>query len=194
MTERTGEVTGVDWTALRSRLAAAGRALAESDVRSEQQVHAVLAERARALARVEAPPADGRVPMVLFQLAGERYAIDASCVREVFRLTELALLPGAAPPLVAGPVRRGDLLMVLDLRRGLGLPADALDDLRLVLVLERPGAAVGVLADEVLGIVSLRPRDVDRSADARTRNQYVHGVTHDAVAVLEASALLRPHS
>ncbi len=194
MTQRTTDGTAVDWTALRRRLAAAGRALAEREARSEEQSRAILVERARELAKVETPLPDDRVSMVLFRLAGERYAIEASCVREVFRLTDLAMLPGAEPPLVAVTVRRGDLLMVLDLRRGLGLPADALDDLRLVLVIERPGAAAGLLADEVLEVVPLRPREIDRSAGGRTRNDYVHGVTHDAVVVLEASALLRTHS
>jgi purine-binding chemotaxis protein CheW len=60
--------------------------------------------------------------LLVFELAGVRYALELSCVREVVRAVFITPLPGA-PPVVEGVISaRGELVVVYDLRARFGLP------------------------------------------------------------------------
>lgn len=174
----------VDWGELRRRLEESTRRLEQHSGASEQAA-AVLRARARALASPPPPPPPGGMEeIVTFRLAGETFGVAAASVLEVCRLTQLAALPGAVPPAAGVTVWRGDLLIVLDLRPGLGLSPHALNDLRqIVVVMTRVGPAA-VLADEVLGIQQVRPLEPAGPVGAGAR-QYVRGITHDAVVILD---------
>lgn len=153
---------------------------------------AVLEERARALARVAAPPAGEALEVVTFILANETYAVESSLVVAVFRLTDLALLPGAEPPVCGVTAWRGELLTILDLRPLLGLSSTALNDLSRVIVLGEEGPTFGVLADAVREIVVVPVSDVreppERTAAGR---EYLRGITGQAVLILDGRALVR---
>ncbi|HEX2166149.1 MAG TPA: chemotaxis protein CheW [Longimicrobiales bacterium] len=71
--------------------------------------------------------------LLVFELAGVRYALQLSAVREVVRAVLIAPLPDA-PPVIEGIVDiRGELVPVYDLRLRFGLPPRALHpDERLV--------------------------------------------------------------
>jgi purine-binding chemotaxis protein CheW len=159
--------------------------------RTSERDAAVLAERARLLARpAVAPDARDATEAIVVRLAKELYAIEASAVLEAVALSELAPLPGAQPPVFAVTVWRGDLLLLLDVRRSLGLSAAALSDLRYVVVLAGEEGPVGILVDEVVGVRSLSLADV-RPLASETPSDVVRGVTADAIVVLEPSALTR---
>lgn len=153
--------------------------------------HEVLAERARSLARPAAapPPADA-LAVVSVRIAKESYGIEASDVLEVMSLSAFARLPGAMPPLFAVTAWRGDLLLLLDIRRALGLSSTALNDLRHVVVLEAGPQPVGILVDEVIGMTTIRTGDV-RPLGTGAARELVRGVTSDALIVLETSAISR---
>lgn len=80
--------------------------------------------------RLAAPLQDealqGGLEIVVFWLAGERYAFETSQVREVFAVadaTQIVALPGT-PPWMQGILNvRGHILAVLDLQRLFGLPS-----------------------------------------------------------------------
>jgi purine-binding chemotaxis protein CheW len=158
--------------------------------RGPERDAAVLAERARLLARpVAAPDARDVADAIVVRLAKELYAIEASAVLEAVALSELAPLPGAIPPVFAVTVWRGDLLLLLDVRRSLGLSA-ALSDLRYVVVLAGDDGPVGILVDEIVGVRSFVLADV-RPLSAETPSDVIRGVTASAIVVLEPSALTR---
>lgn len=158
-----------------------------------ERVQRILEERARRLARPAAPqrPADV-LEVVSFQLAGERYAIAAERVREVFRLQGRSALPGAPDPIAGVTAHRGEILTLLDVRSILGLSSAALNDLGRVLVLEHGRTHVGILVDRVEGVeevprAELRP-PLPLGPAAR---EHLVGVTGDALIVLDVDVLLR---
>lgn len=100
-------------------------------------------------------------PFLVFEVAGQRYALPVAQVREVLPRVALAPVP-EAPAGLAGLLRlRGGHLPVVDLRERLSLlrAAPRLSQ-RIVVVLLGP-SAVGVLTDAVEGLALL-----DRAADA----------------------------
>ena len=106
MSQPTLGPQAIDWAEVRQRLARAGAALEEALHPSPERAHAVLEERARALARAPAARA-AEAPgllVVTFALGGEHYALEARHVREVSRLTDCTPLPGApgSPSLSTG--------------------------------------------------------------------------------------------
>lgn len=155
----------------------------------------MLEERARQLARpaMTAAAADA-LEVITFGLANETYAIESRYVIEVFRLTDLSPLPGAEPPVFGVTGWRGSLLTILDLRRVLGLPVGALDDLSRVIVLGDDRPAFGVLADAVKELASFPASEVREAPDGIAANRtYLRGVTSEAVLVLDAPQLLQLH-
>ena len=157
----------------------------------ENRDRAVLEERARSLARpASAPPPSDALAVVSVRIAKESYGIEAAHVLEVVSLVEFARLPGAALPVFAVMAWRGDLLLLLDIRRALGLSSTALNDLRHVVVLEAGPEPVGILVDEVIGMTTIRTADV-RPLGTGGARELVRGVTSDALIVLETSALSR---
>jgi purine-binding chemotaxis protein CheW len=149
-------------------------------------------ERARSLARApeRVPDAAEVFEVVTFRLAGERYAIEARHVRRVVRLEDPTPVPGT-PEFLAGVInQRGEVLAVFDLRTLLGVGAGA-DAPERVLVLGDDRDEFGVVADTVQETVTLRIDEVLEPSGAAGGRQYLHGVTSDALIVLDGAALLR---
>jgi purine-binding chemotaxis protein CheW len=158
-----------------------------------ERVREILEQRAEALARVPAETAadaDG-IEVVVFNLAGECYAIETTYVCEVAPLPPLALLPGA-PDFFAGVVSlRGQMLAVIDLRRLFGLPVLEGIALRRLVVLGEGQPELGILAEVVSEIVRLpQGRLLDPAAPAGLTPEHVRGVTEQALIVLDGAALL----
>ncbi|MGH7505553.1 MAG: chemotaxis protein CheW [Longimicrobiales bacterium] len=150
----------------------------------------ILELRARELAR---PPRRDRSrtdsDVVIFSLARASYAIELNCLRHVFALRELALLPGAEAPLIGVTAWRGDLIPVLDLAGILGLPEGGPTDRGHVLVLGVGDRSFALLADAILDVITIS----DSLAPA-AGHRFLRGVTADAVAVLDGRQLIRTFS
>jgi purine-binding chemotaxis protein CheW len=180
----------VDWSAMRKRMAAAG----ESRALSREAKDAILAERARLLARPVETAVTGAAHLRLatFALASEHYGIDARLVIEISRLSDFTPLPRAPSHLVGITNLRGEILPIFDVRALLGRSRRALDDLSRLIVLGKTRAEFGILADTTRELVSLSEMDLmppppSVSAEAR---HYLRGVTKDALVVLDGSVLL----
>lgn len=156
---------------------------------------AILAERARLLARPLAPPkADEAVIEVIgFRLAGERYALDADVVREVLPFTDFTGLPGVPPYVIGVTNLRGEILVVFDLRILFGLPGRGLTDRTRLIVCGADGPEFGIVADATQDVSSLPVSALAAEATllGAERQPCVRGVTRDAVIVLDGAALLR---
>jgi purine-binding chemotaxis protein CheW len=62
------------------------------------------------------------VQLLVFELAGARFALELACLREVVRAVFITPLPGA-PPAVEGVISvRGEVVPIYDLRLRFGLP------------------------------------------------------------------------
>lgn len=167
-------------------ICAEGSAVTLTDARSRE----LLEERARVLARPLAPEHPGAtLALVTFGLADETYGIEARHVCGVFRLTDLAPLPGAEAALAGLTGWRGDLLTVLDLRVLLGLPAAGLDDRAWVVAVGRERPAFGLLAGALRDLVTVRGDQMSPPRDGDGR-RLVRGVTRDAVQVVDIESIM----
>lgn len=154
----------------------------------------ILRARAQALAKEDADPLEGSafLEVVEFSLAVERYAMETTHVREVQPLRQLTRLPGT-PAFVAGIVNvRGHILPVLDIRKFFGLPDRGITDAHQVLLVRHEDTEVGILADLVIGLRSVRRDSLETSLPMLSgiRGEYLRGVTPDRVAILDAARIL----
>lgn len=183
---------GIDWDAVRRRLADAERVLAQQAAPSPGERQAILRARALALA-AEAKAATGESCEVLdFVLAQERYAIETTWVREVVPLRELAALPGV-PPFVLGIMPlRGEIVSVLDLKKFFELPDRGLSDLNKAIVLTDGAMQFAILADLVAGVRRLPLAELQPPLATLTdiRSQYLLGITGRRDVVLDGRRLL----
>jgi len=192
MSTRAGTGGPVDWAALHGRLRDTGLGAAEPADDPERH-RAILDARARALARSRAEPAPAdTVALVSLTLGGERWAVSAALVWDVFRLVEFAPLPGAAIPVAGITAWRGTILTLLDLRSVLGMPAGALADLRFAAVVGEERPTFGILADAMGELVAVNPHDLREPPEGvAPRREYVAGVAPASLAVLDVRRLLR---
>jgi len=154
----------------------------------------ILKARARALAREtareEAP--GGRLEILEFSLAYERYGLETAFVREVHPLKELTRLP-CTPAFVAGIINvRGQILAVIDLKRFFNLPEKGLSDLNKVIILRREGLEVGLLADAVMGVSPVPLAELQSSLPTLegVDPDYLKGLTREALIILDAEKIL----
>jgi purine-binding chemotaxis protein CheW len=154
----------------------------------------ILHERAVALARV--PPVDsaaqGRLELLEFKLANERYALETRHVIEVHPLRELTPLPGT-PAFIRGIVNlRGRILPVFDLKTFFGLPEYGVTDLHRIIVVRGNGLELGLLADVVAGVRSVAVESL--SPPLPTLSQiaavYLKGVSEERLVVLDLDRIL----
>lgn len=183
---------GVDWTHLRRRLEAASEALTRGGAPDPEEAKAVLAERARTLARATRED-EGAAPLdvLAFELAGERHAVETRHVQAVFRRAALTPLPGIPAPVVGVTVWRGELLVVLRFRSG-GAPP--VDDPAWVVALGTDRAAFGLLSDTRPELERVERGDLGPAPTASTWGpDAVLGITPDALLVLDGGTLIRTY-
>jgi chemotaxis signal transduction protein len=185
-------VEQVDWLQVHARIEHLARELAGAGERSPEAEQALLAERARLLARrggaAEAAPS---TEVVRFALGGRVAAIAARWVVEAVRESTPTPLPGAAPPVRALVPWRGRILTALDLRDALGAPAGA--EPRRLLVLGDARAELALLVDEILGLDTIADARVHPLPDGAAGRQYALGLADDATLLLDGAAVLRLH-
>jgi purine-binding chemotaxis protein CheW len=99
--------------------------------------------------------------MLAFRLAGEEYAIDIGAIEEIIKprpATEVPFTPAFCPGIVS---LRGRVVTIIDLRKRLGLPAEAPGRAARVIVARGEGRVVGLLVDAVTGVVRLPPEEIE---------------------------------
>jgi purine-binding chemotaxis protein CheW len=185
---------GIDWAALRRRLAGTADGMAAAGELDEGAERALLVRRAERLARP--PPSSletgGALQVVTFSLGRERYGIESAYVREVVRFTDFTPVPGAPEFLVGVTGLRGELLAIVDLRALLGVQQQGITDLSRIIVLGGERAEFGLLADSTHELKLLPAGQLlEPAAAAGLERQLLRGVTAEALIVLDGAALLR---
>jgi len=184
----------IDWQDVRSKLTRAAASSDEALSPSPEVTRAILAERARLLARVPAVPpgASEILSVMIFTLGRERYAIESRFLREVVRVTDITAVPDT-PEFLAGVTNvRGEILGLVDLRKLFGIAVTGLTDLSRIAVLGLERADLGLLADAVHEVTTLRRDDLlgPPGPVAGIGTNFLLGVTEDALIVLDGEALL----
>lgn len=184
----------IDWGDVHERLDRHATALRAEGVVSPERVQAILDERARALARVPERPPDAWevIEVVTFTLAGERLAIETQFVRRVLSRWDSTPVPGAPEGLVGVTNLQGEVLALFDLRAFFGMPCVERAALGQLLVLGEEHDELGVLAEAVGEVRSLRIadlRDPPLAFEGLGRGA-LRWVTDDVLIVIDGKALL----
>lgn len=193
MRARPQQRTRIDWPTARARMKQAEAALEQALDPPPERARAIMDARARALARApERAQSAGRIEVVEFSLARERYAIEARFVREVFTLAGFTPVPGT-PEFIMGVTNlRGLVLAIVDLRRLFNVGVGGLPDQSRVIVLgvERP--EFGILADEARGPTSLGLDDllVPPNEISGIERSCLRGMTNEAVVIFDGAKLI----
>ncbi len=104
---------------------------------------------------------DRRVDYVVFERRDRAYGIDLVSLREIRIVQGWCPVPGASP-VVPGVVNyRGDLVSLHDIAAFLTDAPSSDDHWRWLLIVEHEGQQLGLLADDVQGISTLRRDDVN---------------------------------
>lgn len=184
----------IDWDELRRRLERGRAALEQGAAPAAEKAKQILHARAKELAREapKTPASEAFLDVVAFQLASETYALESSCVREVYPLKEFTPLPGTLPFIVGLLNVRGRLLLVIDIKKFFDLPEKGLTDLNKVIILHRNGLELGILADAILGVLLVPLAEIQTSLPtlAGIRSDYLRGVTKERLVVLNAENIL----
>lgn len=175
------------------RLAKLQLVLEELSELTPEAADRVLKERAAAYARApeRAPLASEQLDVLMFQLAGERYAIESRFVVEVLRSPEITDVPGSPPVLDGVCNLRGEILAVMKLGVLLGTSPGGWERRQLV-VLGVDRAELGIVVEDVHEMVPLRTDAL--LAPARTLREisraWIRAVTADSIVVLDGQAVL----
>jgi purine-binding chemotaxis protein CheW len=92
-----------------------------------------------------------------FLLGGEEYAVAIDGVREVIKAPPITEVPRAPAGILGVITVRGEVVVVFDPRRRLGLGASALPEGGRVIVVHGSDGACGLVVDAVEGVVRLPP-------------------------------------
>lgn len=181
-----------DWERLRRRLEAARTAVSREVTPDDGR--GILRKRARALALqpLRGEDTGGALECLEFLLANETYAIEMCWVAETCPLKALTPIP-CTPAFVAGIINvRGRIVSVIDIRTFFDLPHQGLTDLNQVVIVQDGGMVFGILADAVLGVVTVPLAELQMSLPTLTgvREEYLKGVTRERTAVLDGRRLL----
>lgn len=165
-----------------------------------------LRERAHALAQASASDdSAGLIQLAVVDFQGEHYGAELNLLWGLAGASQITPLPSCPAHVVGLMNLRGDILTVVDLRGLLGLQASRTGGKVLVVQVAASDGTVpnriGVLADEVLDVLQVRPTDLAPlpAAVRGAGEEYVKGTVPygeamltvlDLKRVLEASALI----
>jgi purine-binding chemotaxis protein CheW len=140
----------------------------------------------------EEPLSGSFLEVVEFLLGSEHYGIELTSIREIHVLSEFTALPGT-PAFVLGLTNvRGQILSVIDIKKLFDLPEKGLTDLNKVIVVRTSHMELGILADAVIGVRSVRLNELQTSLPTLTgiRAEYLRGLTKDPLMLLDIDRIL----
>ncbi|MBF0176217.1 MAG: purine-binding chemotaxis protein CheW [Magnetococcales bacterium] len=160
------------------------------------RLHRVLERRARELARAshgeEERAAGETIEVVMFQLGGERYALELIHIQEVFTCREVTPLPGTLP-FIAGIINvRGRIVSVVDLRPLFDLPRATEQSGLRVIILASSAMEFGILTEAVEGVQRVPMASLLASLPTLTgvRAAFLKGITRERLIILDGAGLL----
>lgn len=189
-------VQRINWESVRSRLAQNQIALQQALVADAARIESTFERRATQLAsrRAQAGAASTALPVQVFFLGEQRYGIELSELTEVVPLNQCTPVPGAPAEFLGVINRRGEIRVVADLSRLLGLGNGAAEAAGYVLLVGKRGHEVGLRVDRLDQIQRIAQEAMTGpggTGDLPAR--YVKAFTHDKIILLSIEAI-RSHA
>lgn len=147
---------------------------------SQERIQRLQEEIARRSAQPEEEAGEPR-PVLVFLLAGERYAFPLNVVREVCRIRAITPLPGLPAAVLGATGLRGEVLPVLDLRRILRLPEEPIGPESRLLVVRHETTTAALLVDQVEDIAELPPAAIEPPPSSAADDGWalLEGIAHE---------------
>jgi purine-binding chemotaxis protein CheW len=125
---------------------------------------AILRARALELAQVREVRTEKTIPILPFEVGGERYGVEMAAIHQVLDAVGVSSLLGTPRGVIGAIVSRTRAVPVLDLRHLLGLEGGGLSDLGRVIVLDDGGDLFGIAVERVsprtdVAVGDLRPAE-----------------------------------
>jgi len=139
------------------------------------------------------------IQLVNFRLRDEEFGVDIGSVREITRVSDITHIP-EAPAFIQGVTNlRGQIIAVIDLAKRFGLALqEKLPDSARIMVSEVNAQAVGLLVDEVPGVLKIAEENVDPTPEViqtEIRKDYIKGVgklENRLIILLDLEKVLAP--
>lgn len=169
-------------------LVQAGDVAIETAGLSPEAAQSLLAARTRLLAEPPSTAAPARsMPVLLAGIGGTTFAVALSDLRAVTRPARLTAVPGGTPTLIGLFSRDGIVHSLFDVRAILGVgTADRVGQAPAV-VLRRPGPAVAIAVDALIGTATAEP---GRREDEAALTHFVPVADNNSVPLLHVPTLL----
>lgn len=180
----------IDWQAVRSRLQANERGLDQAMTPNAQRIEDAYHRRAVKLAQVDKQNSllsDG-VPVLVFRLGQERYAIEMKYLAEVLPFGYYAPVPLSPKQFLGVIGLRGEVRAVVDLRHLLAPSSEGASDSGFVLML-RPAAGreqIGLKVDSIEELREIRPEELTPPAPG----SFVTGLVSGSLTLLSVDAVV----
>lgn len=105
--------------------------------------------------------ANNEIQLVIFKLGREEYGVSILQVQEIKRITEITRVPHT-PEYIKGVINlRGSVLPVIDLKRRLNLPQQALTENTRIIIVKVKEISVGMIVDAVSEVMTINQQNID---------------------------------
>ncbi len=140
------------------------------------------------------------VQLISFRLRDEEFGVDIGSVREITRVADITHIP-EVPSFIRGVTNlRGQVVAVIDLAEQFRLAAqEELPDSARIIVTEFNGRTVGMLVDEVPGVLKITEEDIEPTPEviqSEVSKDYIKGVgklDNRLIILLDFEKVLSPH-
>jgi purine-binding chemotaxis protein CheW len=133
--------------------------------------------------------------LVLFTIAGEKYAVDINSVYEIIRMQPVTRIP-KAPFFVEGIINlRGKVVPIVDMRKRLGLGDIEQTKESRIMVVDSNGESVGIIVDAVTEVLRIPADAVEPPSNIiiTTASDYMLGIAKrdgDMIVLLDLNRVL----
>jgi chemotaxis signal transduction protein len=183
-------MNGIDWTAVRERLAKSQEALASLMEVRDERFDALLRERARKLAerRTAVLPARASAQALVVRAGAESFGLELTRLAGVLPFAQCAPVAGATGELIGLINAHGEIWAAFELRRLLGA-AVAPPSGGYVVLLRHGRRRIGLRVDDVDRVREVGGTQVIEPGKGAVPMDYVQGVTSDAVILVDLDRL-----
>lgn len=126
----------------------------------------------------------GEARFSILELNQQLFGVDILKSREVFPLPDITPVPNTAAFVLGVFNLRGDIFPLIDISGMLEMPLKEPTSTDMVILLEGNGAVIGVLADRILGVKTLRNDQIGnpKGVVPKKHLEFIEGVVTDKTA------------
>ena len=126
--------------------------------------------------------------VLLFGIGENTYGIEIQYITEIIGIQPITIVP-KVPDYIKGVINiRGKVIPVMSIRRRFGKDEIDYDDKTCIIVIDWDNVLVGLIADNVQGVVNVRPSEISNTPDYKrvNTNRYIRNIieTADGVKLL----------